>query len=121
MTGNGINLTINNATSEGASIMNNTLNATQQAAETAEGLVEDYVDNDYVIAERELVFTNNVCTISDSKVTADSLIDVYFTTATIANAARAQIAVESTNGNIVLTAARTPSGTIRAAIRVRVR
>lgn len=98
-----------------------TLNATQQAAETAEGLVEDYVDNDYVIAERELVFTNNVCTIPDSKVTADSLIDVYFTTATIANAARAQIAVESTNGNIVLTAARTPSGTIRATIRVRVR
>ena len=30
MTGNGINLTINNATSEGASIMNNTLNATPQ-------------------------------------------------------------------------------------------
>lgn len=30
MAGNGINLTINNATSEGASIMNNTLNATPQ-------------------------------------------------------------------------------------------
>ncbi len=30
MPGNGINLTINNATSEGASIMNNTLNATPQ-------------------------------------------------------------------------------------------
>lgn len=87
----------------------------------ATGLVSDYVDKDYVIAEQEFVFVNKVCTISDAKVTANSLIDVYFTSQTIGVAEDAVISVESGSGTITLTAENTPSGTIRGMIRVRVR
>lgn len=97
------------------------LNATQAAAQTAQGLVTDYVNNDFVISEQTLTFTNKVCTIQNNKVTSDSLIDVYFTADTISNASKAGIIVDSNNGSIVLTADRQPTGTIKAAIRVRVR
>ena len=59
--------------------------------------------------------------IPDEKITANSLIDVYFTAATIAEAEECQIVVDSTAGSIILTAVKQPEGTIRAAIRVRVR
>lgn len=86
-----------------------------------QALITDYVDKDYVIPERELIFTNKVCTIPDEKVTANSLIDVYFTAATIAEAEDCQIVVDSTAGNIILTSVKDPASTIRAALRVRVR
>lgn len=86
-----------------------------------QALITDYVDKDYVIPEMDLVFTNKVCTIPDAKVTANSLIDVYFTAATIAEAEDCQIVVDSTAGNIILTSVKQPASTIRAAIRVRVR
>ena len=98
-----------------------TLNQTRQAAQTAQAAVENYVDKDYVIAEQTLTFINNVCQISDAKVTADSLIDVYFTADTINVAEEAQIYVDSSAGKITLTALNTPTGTIKAVIRVRVR
>lgn len=97
------------------------LSQTRQAAQTAQQQVADYVDKDYVIAEQDFVFVNNVCTINDQKVTANSLIDVYFTAATIGIAEEAQIYVDSGVGTITLTALHTPTGTIRGAIRVRVR
>ena len=93
----------------------------QSQINTATGLVTDYVDKDYVIEEQDFNFTNKVCTISDSKVTANSLIDVYFTAATISVAEEAQIYVDSSAGRITLTATNTPTGTIRGMIRVRVR
>ena len=99
----------------------NTLSQTRQAAQTAQQQVTDYVDKDYVIAEQTFTFVNKVCTISDSKVTANSLIDVYFTAATIGVAEEAQIYVDSSAGQITLTALNTPTGTIRGTIRVRVR
>ncbi|MBO7695450.1 MAG: hypothetical protein J6T10_22725 [Methanobrevibacter sp.] len=86
----------------------------------AQGLVSDYVNNDYVIPEQEFVFLNKVCTISDSKVKATSLIDVYFTAATIDEAEDCQIIVDSTAGSIILTAIKQPTNTIRGYIRVRV-
>lgn len=98
-----------------------TLNQTRQAASTAEGLVSDYVDNDFVIEEQVLTFTNKVCQISNSKVTADSLIDVYFTSDSISAATKAVIVVESSAGMITLTADKQPTDTIKAVIRVRVR
>ena len=94
---------------------------TQELVNEANALVAGFVDKDYVIAEQEFVFTNKVCTIQDAKVTANSLIDVYFTKATMDNAENAIIQVESVSGAIVLTAENTPSGTIRGMIRVRVR
>lgn len=96
----------------------------KEAAEAAlageEAIIEDYVYNDYIIQEQEFVFTNKICTIQDAKVKATSLIDVYFTAATINAAEEAQIVVDSSNGYITLTAATQPSSTIRGMIRVRV-
>lgn len=88
---------------------------------SATALVEDYVDKDYVIAEQDFVFTNRVCVIQDAKVTANSLIDVYFTAATMVAAEDAKIYVDSSAGAITLTAEVQPTSTIRGAIRVRVR
>lgn len=98
-----------------------TLTAAQTAAQTAQSQVTNYVDKDYVIAEQAFTFTNKVCTINDAKVTANSLIDVYFTAETIGVAEEAQIYVDSSAGRITLTALNTPTGTIRGMIRVRVR
>lgn len=87
---------------------------------TAQGLIENYVYNDYVIPEQELTFVDNVCTVEDSKVTANSLIDVYFTADTIQEAEDCKIYVDSSNGLITLTAETQPSKTIKALMRVRV-
>lgn len=94
--------------------------AVEAQVDAAEGLVEDYVYNDYVIQEQEFVFTNKVCEISDSKIKSSSLIDVYFTAATIEEAEECQIVVDSSTGKITLTAAKQPTNTIRGLIRVRV-
>jgi len=95
--------------------------AAQQAISQANAIVSNFVDKDYVIAEQEFVFTNKVCEINDAKVTSGSLIDVYFTSATIDNAEAALIHVDSAQGKIILTAEQTPLGTISGSIRVRVR
>lgn len=94
---------------------------TQAQVDAATALVTDYVDKDYVIAEQEFVFVNKVCTITDESVTANTLVDVYFTDATMSAAEDAVISVNSTAGSIVLTAENTPASTIRGMIRVRIR
>ena len=83
-------------------------------------LIEDYVYNDYVKPVATLTFVNKVCTIQDAKVTANSLIDVYFTADTIAEAEDCQIVVDSSAGAITLTSVKNPESQIKAAIRVRV-
>lgn len=87
---------------------------------TVQSIIEDYVYNDYVIPEQELNFVNNVCTVEDSKVTANSLIDVYFTADTIQEAEDCKIYVDSSDGLITLTAETQPSKIIKALMRVRV-
>ena len=67
-----------------------------------------------------LNFVNNVCTVEDSKVTANSLIDVYFTADTIQEAEDCKIYVDSSDGLITLTAETQPSKIIKALMRVRV-
>lgn len=94
---------------------------TQAQVDAATALVTDYVEKDYVIAEQEFVFVNKVCTITDESVTANTLVDVYFTDATMSAAEDAVISVNSTAGSIVLTAENTPASTIRGMIRVRIR
>lgn len=78
--------------------------------------------NDYFVLtnEEELSFVNKVCTITDEKITEHSLADVYFTSDTILEAEKAVIGVESYNGFLQLTAGRTPEGTIKASITIRV-
>lgn len=92
----------------------------QQTLNESKSLIENYVYNDYVIPEKELNFVNNVCTVEDSKVTANSLIDVYFTADTIQEAEDCKIYVDSSDGLITLTAETQPTKTIKALLRVRV-
>ena len=84
-------------------------------------LVNDYVDKDFVIEKQVLTFTDNICKINNEKITTNTLVDVYFTAETIETASKAEIYVDSYNGYIQLTANVTPTGTIEAIIRVRVR
>ena len=78
-------------------------------------------DNDIVIANQQaLTFTNKVCTISDARITAASLADVYFTNACMAAAKKANITVETSSGAVTLTAERTPESTLTATVKIRV-
>lgn len=87
---------------------------------TAQTLIENYVYNDYVIPEQTLTFINKVCEITDTKVTANSLIDVYFTADTIQEAEDCKVYVDSSAGKITLTCETQPTNTIKAVLRVRV-
>lgn len=79
------------------------------------------VTNDFILKDQEtFTFTNNICTIADKRITAKSLADVYFDSATFATAERASISVETYDGYVQLTAGRTPSGTISGSIKIRV-
>lgn len=93
----------------------------QSSVTTAQRLVTDYVEKDFVLPKRVLTFTENVCTIADERITADTLVDVYFTAETMPAASKANIYVDSYDGQIKLTAEIQPTGKIEAIIRVRVR
>ena len=97
------------------------VNAIQQTATNAYNTMNGFVEKDFVIPKRTLTFTNLVCTITDSRVTSDSLVDVYFTKNSMVAAENARIYVDSENGKIVLTASSQPSANLEALIRVRVR
>lgn len=83
-------------------------------------LLAEKMNNDYVIPEQVIEFTDKVCTISDEKVLSTSLVDVYFTSDTIDAATEAIISVETDTGKIVLTAQKQPASTIKAAMKVRI-
>lgn len=87
---------------------------------TAQSLIENYVYNDYTSAVTNLTFIDKVCEVTDAKVTANSLIDVYFTADTIQEAEDCKIVVDSEAGKIKLTAEKQPNKTIKAVFRVRV-
>ena len=101
----------------------NATNATNaKHANTADSATSaDSISNDFILANQaELTFTNNICIISDERITADSLADVYFTGDTISVAEKASITVDTYAGKVELTAGRTPEGTIKASIHIRV-
>ncbi|MCM1232118.1 MAG: hypothetical protein NC489_18510 [Ruminococcus flavefaciens] len=77
--------------------------------------------NDFIlIIEESLLFIDNVCTILDDRITSHSLANVHFTTDTISIAEKADISVETYEGNVKLTAANSPEGNIKATIQIRV-
>ena len=79
------------------------------------------LDTDFILINQErLTFVNKVCTISDNRITASSLADVYFTSATEGVAINADIVVETSAGAVTLTAGNTPTGNIDATIHIRV-
>lgn len=91
------------------------------ASNAANATTAGSVSNDFILKNQQaLSFTNKVCTISDSRITADSLADVYFTNATMQAASKASITVETSAGTLTLTAAREPEIILVASIRIRV-
>lgn len=100
--------------------VNSSINAIQQTANTANQTIQTFVDNDFTIPKQTLTFISGVCTITDDRVTEDSLVDVYFTAESTTVAEVAQIYVDSAKGKIILTAATQPTSTLDAMIRVRV-
>ncbi len=68
-----------------------------------------------------LTFSDKRCIINNERITADSLIDVYFTSSSIVEAEECQIYVDSYDGQIVITAGKQPATPLEAMIGVRIR
>lgn len=110
---------LNDEVDQFESDVNETVLGIQGTASSALNTITNFVANYFVLDLQTLTFTNNVCEVSDSRVTANSLVDVYFTAASMEYAEAAEIVVDSTAGKIILTARYTPTGTIQARIGVR--
>ena len=79
------------------------------------------LDKDFILLnQEELPFRNKVAEIRDSRITEDSLADVYFTSDTIDIAEEASITVDTIEGKCVLNAIKEPEGTVKASIHIRV-
>lgn len=117
---NATNTTVNDLIDKTANIEDGT--TVVKNAETADtATVAESVENDFILVNQQvLTFTNKICSIQDSRITANSLADVYFTADSINVAENAVISVETYNGEVELTAGREPEGTIRASIHIRV-
>ena len=100
----------------------NSAQTAQRAVAADTATVANTVNNDFILLNKgTLTFNSNrVCTISDIKITEDSLADVYFTSETESAAERAVIKVDTYNGKVELTAGRTPEIELKATIRIRV-
>lgn len=100
--------------------VNSSIDTIENTAENAYRTIETFVDNDFTLPKQTLTFVGGVCTISDDRVTENSLVDVYFTAESMVIAETAQIYVDSADKRIILTAATQPTSTLDAMIRVRV-
>ena len=96
-------------------------NDLQNIVNESKKIVETFVDSDFVIPKASYTFTSNQCRINNDKVTANTLVDVYFDEESIQEAIRCSIFVNSYDGYILLKAERQPSKALTAVIRVRVR
>lgn len=76
------------------------------------------VANYFTLPLQTFTFTNKICNVNDSRVTSNSLVDVYFTSASMSSVEDAGITVESQNSKIVMTAEEQPVGTIQGRIKV---
>lgn len=99
--------------------VNDAVGTIEGTANSALSTITNFVANYFVLPEQNLTFSNNVCTIADNRVTANSLVDVYFTADTMQAAEDAEIVVDSSVGVITLTARYAPSTTLKAIIGVR--
>ena len=99
--------------------VDNAVDAIELTANSALSNITNFVANYFALPLQTLTFTNKVCEVSDERITANSLVDVYFTAASMDSAEAAEIVVDSQVGKVVLTARNTPVGTIQARIGVR--
>lgn len=91
-----------------------------EQVENASNLVEGYVYNDYVTDELTFTFVNKSCEVSDSRVTLNTLLDLYFTDDTIQEAEDCQVTIDSGVGKYILKAVKQPSKSLKGRIRVRI-
>ena len=70
--------------------------------------------------KRTLSFIGTTCNIEDSRITKDSLADVYFTSETIYAAEKADISVETVDGAVIISSSRVPEIDLVATIKVKV-
>lgn len=81
----------------------------------------DAIPNEFLLINQAVInFTNNIAYISDDRITANSLADVYFTADTILAAEKAVISVNTYTGRVELTAERQPDSEIKASIYIKV-
>lgn len=81
----------------------------------------DAIPNEFLLLNQSVItFTNNIASISDDRITANSLADVYFTSDTVLAAEKAVISVETYAGRAELTAERQPDNEIKASIYIKV-
>ena len=99
--------------------VNQTVSQIQSAVNTNTTNVNNFLANYFELPLQTFTFTNNVCEISDNRITADSLVDVYFTADSMERAESAVIVVDSTTGKVVLTATYEPVGIIQGVIAVK--
>lgn len=66
----------------------------------------------FVLANRTLTFSNNVATVTDSRVTANTYATVYFHDGSLAAAVNAGLSVDTSTGTITITAESTPSAAL---------
>ena len=78
------------------------------------------VEQDFVLQKRTLSFIGTTCNIEDSRITKDSLADVYFTSETIYAAEKADISVETVDGAVIISASRVPEMDLVATIKIKV-
>ena len=78
------------------------------------------VEQDFVLQKRTLSFIGTTCNIEDSRITKDSLADVYFTSETIYAAEKADISVETVDGAVILSSSRVPEMDLVVTIKVKV-
>lgn len=90
-------------------------------------ITETYVtietfNNDFILKNNEsIIFADGVCIISDNRITANSLADVYFASSSYDMAVAANIIPETSAGKLTLTAKGTaPAIALVASIRIRV-
>lgn len=111
--------TVANQLATGRKINNVVFNGTQNITIYDDTKVP--LDKDFILRDQQsLTFSNKVCRITDSRITSNSLADIYFTAQTLESAMQAQIELETYNGYLEIYATNTPSRTLVASIHVRV-
>lgn len=100
---------------------NGAVNALIEEAATVKETVNEVKEGSFLLTNQAvLTFTNKIASISDSRITTDSLADVYFTSDTTLAAEKAVITVETYSKRVDLIAEREPEGEIKASIMIRV-
>lgn len=90
--------------------------ASATTATTASSVANEFI----LLNKAPLIFVNKQCLMSDARITANSLANLYYSDSTSkANAKDADLTIIPQNGSILITAVKNPN-TIRASIKVKV-